>query len=209
MARGPCLMSDILWLRSFPARPPLGRAHVQDEMPRHTMADYDYSGLADYGKDICLLEWDMALEPADMPLFEMLARAHPREVLVAPYLLYNQGDRPVYAHRVIDERRGPDYHARTRWLHGGEIQCDYFGFGLVYLPHALIRAFLDAPAPERGRPPDALSYSDMRLTDQTFSVWHRHRGPGTRPRVAWEVRPVHLHGGPNIENSHFHPLTFD
>jgi hypothetical protein len=179
-------------IRSFPATIPPGRAYVVDQMERFIMTDYDYSGLGALDDDVLLLEWDMAVSREDLTRFQTTIARYPDEPLVAPYRLYRaQGAvEPVWAHRLIDDTTGEE-----AWLWDGLPLADYIGFGMVYLPRMLIRAFLAAPAPARGRspylPPEA-GYSDMRLTDQTFSIWLRHT-QGVRTMVDWRVRPVHLH----------------
>ena len=181
---------SMLLLRSFPATIPPHRAYVVDELPRFTQSDYDYTGLADLGADICLIEWDIAVAREQLERFMTHAAARPRDVLVAPHRLYHVAhDEPVWAHRVVDAD------GSERWLRSGELEADYVAFGLIYLPQTLIQAFVSAPAPERGRSPflpAACGYTDCRFIDQTFSVWHRH-ALGRRVAVDWTVRPVHLH----------------
>lgn len=186
------------WLRSFPARMPHGRAHVVDDLERLIIHDYDYTPLAAIGEDVCIVEWDMAVSPDDLARFEWIANGNRLDICVAPYLLYHVGPEPVLAHRVLVEDGEGGY--GERWLHEGERSCDYFGFGLIYLPWYLISEFLDSPAPARGWPLYAPGgYHDTRFTDQTFSCWIAHNRPedvmtGRRTRVMWSVRPVHLHG---------------
>lgn len=185
------------WVRSWPAGDvPPGRAHVVDELPRLVIADYDYTPLGALDDDVCLIEWDMALSLEDRLAFERSVSIAPAHVLVAPYRLYLLGQ-PVWAHRRVFSNY------RTRWVMTGETHCELFSFGLIYLPRALVRAFLAAPAPERGRWPDVKpgDYTDSRFTDQTFSTWHLFRSSkehyhellAPRVRIAWHVNPVHLH----------------
>jgi hypothetical protein len=162
------------WVRSWPATIPAGRAHVVDEMPRLVIADYDYRPLASVQDDVCLLEWDVALDPADARRFERTAGQEPDRVLVAPYRLHLPGEPWAWAHRRVlcDGRHG--------WVHSGEPTCDYFGFGCIYLPWSLVSRFLRERA---GEP----------LNDETFSKWHREAI--ARPvAIDWSIRPVHLHG---------------
>jgi len=172
------------WLRSWPAVVPAGRAHVDDELPRLVLADYDYTPLGQVDDDVLLLEWDMHLDPQGMTRFAAHAAAEPGRVHVAPYLLAAHRATPTWAHR------------RLAGSPAGEHECDLFGFGATYLPRHLVERFLAAPAPERGRdprlPPEA-PYHDVRFTDQTFSIWHAFRGGAPRPRLWWDVRPDHLH----------------
>ena len=182
------------WLRSWPANPPAGRAHVVDDMERLVIDNYDYTPLGSIDDDVCLLEWDMALSPGDMQSFALHAIESRNSVQVAPYPLYHVAPfrsmgGGVWAHRRVWR------HSET-WVETGTPDCDYAAFGCIYLPRDAVRAFLASEAPARGRDPrlpaDA-EYSDRRFTDQTFSVWHHwHAKRGPIP-VHWDVRPVHLH----------------
>ena len=185
------------WMRSWPAAIPPNRAYVVDELPRLVIDNYDYTPLGDIDDDVCVLEWDMALAEDERAKFDEHVTYSPGFVAVAPYKLYHVQDtaystRPVMAHRVItDFGRGWD------WIRYYDQFCDYFGFGMIYLPRDVVREFLAAPAPERGAPlVTPGGYTDCRFHDQTFSMWYRHRykGGGTKTRVVWECQPVHLHG---------------
>jgi hypothetical protein len=77
---------------------------------------------------------------------------------------------PVWAHRRVGRH--------PAWIKDGELTCDLFGFGLVYLPHSIVGKYL-ATAPET-------------TGDALFSQWHHAQGLGPVP-VSWDVRPVHLH----------------
>ena len=177
------------WIRSWPAVIPAGRAYVQDDLERLVLADYDYTPLGAIDDDVIVLEWDMAVSHEDRLAFEAICRDAPAQVHVAPYRLYLRYRAPCWAHRRVNAA------GVEAWVDEGEAVCDYFSFGLTYLPHALIDQFLAAPAPERGRPPflPLNRLTDCRFHDQTFSVWHRWHGPQTRVPIAWDVRPVHLH----------------
>lgn len=190
------------WLRSWPVPELPHRAHVHDELERLYTVDYDYTPLGAWftanpdEAGVCLIEWDMALEPDEYSVFADAAYSEPDRVLVAPHILHHvEPDRPVWAHRVLR------VDGSERWLQPAEVYCDYFAFGLIYFPRVVVEAFLAAEAPERGRPLKAPGgYDDCRFTDQTFSVWHCHRyqskyaSDRRRVRVEWRVHPVHLHG---------------
>lgn len=186
------------WVRSWPAVIPPGRAYVVDDIDRLVIDGYDYSPLAAIDDDIILVEWDMAVSAEDRERFEASALLTPSCVHTAPYRLYDANRAPHWAHRTVLDMDG-----KERWVQTGEPTCDYFAFGLTYLPRDLIRRFMEYPAPERGRYPwiPEGDYTDTRFTDQTFSVWHYWRsqlGEGRkrqppRVRVAWHVAPVHLH----------------
>lgn len=186
----------MIWLRSWPRDVPPGRHYIQDSLPRLVMEGYDYTPLAGIADDVCLLEWDVALDAVERERFAAHALARPERVLVAPYRLYGIESEPVWCHRRLLEDVDGWAPKHTRWVADGERMCDYFSFGCIYLPHALVMAFLAAEAPARGRspllPPEA-PYTDTRFHDQTFSVWHRHHGPEVRVPIAWEVHPQHVH----------------
>lgn len=179
------------WLRSFPVNPPPGRAYVQDDMERLLQDNYDYTPLGDIDEDVVIVEWDVAVAPEQVERFTENALSRPERVLVAPHYLYTVAEAPVIAHRRVNLLTGAE-----RWLTSGELDCDYFAFGLIYLPRDLVRQFLDTPAPDRGRSPflpTGNPYDDCRFIDQTFSVWHRHR-LGRTAAIDWSVWPAHLHG---------------
>ena len=185
------------WVRSWPLPMPAHRAYVMDELERLLTADdYDYTPLWYWfernpdEQGVCLIEWDIALEPPQYELFASMAAVNPDRVLVAPQALHHVSPAgSVWAHRALNPLGG------ERWVEYLEPVCDYFAFGLIYFPRAAVQLFMESPAPERGRPLVAPGgYEDCRFTDQTFSVWHRHRYTGGGPvKIEWSIRPVHLH----------------
>jgi hypothetical protein len=71
--------------------------------------------------------------------------------------------------------------------------CHRFGFGMVYLPRALLAAFAD----------DWLAHNPYgNLTDETFSGWHYQIQTDPDVPICWDVRPVHLHYDPPIHANH-------
>jgi len=185
------------WIRSWPVPMPAHRAYVMDELERLlTGDDYDYTPLWYWfernpdEQGVCLIEWDIVLEPNKYQEFARSALDAPERVLVAPQLLHHvEPWGSVWAHRRLDET------GNHRWVRTGEPECDYFAFGLIYFPRRVVQLFMDAPAPARGAPlVTPGGYQDCRFTDQTFSMWHRHRYSECGPvRIEWSVRPVHLH----------------
>src|SRR6266705_1341970 len=75
-------------IRSWPAKPPAGRACVQDGMERLVMDGYDYRCIEAIDDDVLLLEWDIAIGEHELVRFAERARQAPDRVLVAPYPLY-------------------------------------------------------------------------------------------------------------------------
>lgn len=165
------------WVRTWPAKIPVGRAYVSDLLPRIEMADYKYVPVLEQivvaGEDTVIIEWDLAVSLEDRERFTITCAADPDRVHVAAYPLYPVSTglpEPVWAHRKVG--RNP------AWITKGEPWCDLFSFGLVYLPHAIVSKYL-ATAPEVS-------------SDDLFSRWHHREGLGIVP-VHWNVTPVHLH----------------
>lgn len=173
-------------VRSWPTTIPEGRAYVVDDIPKFMMGgeespEFDYRGLLDLDDDVVLIEWDIAVGGEDLVLFMARAKAEPDQVRVAPYLLYRGGrdgrpQIPFYCHRI----RGPG--ARS-WATREDTHCQMFGFGLVYLPAALLRAFVAQMDPK------------SHFGDSEFSRWHmRHAPPHLRAvPIDWDLKLVHLH----------------
>ncbi len=171
----------LTWWRSWPhpdeprAR---GRAHVADSLPRLIMRDGDYStvegGLPDVEPGFCMLEWDVALGARGRARFEEVALADPDGILVAPYDIYPEGQPPTCVHKAALNEAKPGL--RTPIVEGLE-RTHSFGFGCIYLPASVLRAWGG-----RGRV----------MRDSTFSDWHIAQG--LRARVTWDVHPQHLHG---------------
>jgi hypothetical protein len=155
---------------------PEGRAYVIDDLPRALIDNYEHRPLRELDLNgIFLLEWDLAILPEDAVRFEQICLQEPQRVRVAPYRTYTARFNRVFAHWHGDGIK------RLDWIDHGASSCDGFGFGCIYLPMALLRAW--------GPVEDCW---EKRLTDWSFSVWHIRQGLGPVP-VEWSVRPVHLH----------------
>lgn len=158
-------------VRSWPAVIPAGRGYVTDILPRAVMDNHDYRPVLDgLDDDVIIAEWDIAFGLEDIERFAAACEAEPGKARVAPYRLYPASTglaSPVWAHRDID----------GTWISDGEPACDLFGFGLVYLPLAIVRQHL--------------TDTHGAVSDDTFSRWHHRRyGPTA---VQWDVRLTHLH----------------
>ena len=168
-------------IRSWPKNVPPGRAHVVDTLPRFVMDDYDYRGLINYGDDLILIEWDIAVSPEDLRRFADQCKAQPDRVRVAPYRLYaGTGSnvplpQPVWVHRKYYD---PRIKATASFVEEGDPTCHMFGLGLAYLPHALLVRFSDE--------------MPGHFSDGTFSAWHQAYVESETP-ISWDVRPIHLH----------------
>jgi hypothetical protein len=172
------LADRVIVVRAWPQFPPPGRSHVVDLWPKTQVDDYDYRTLADLHDDVIVMDWDTAADLRELRGFAGRCRgcAVPR---VVPCLMYQDGDNdlpgPVWNAKVY-ERSGQS----MRYVAEGEPVCDLFGFGLTYLPQALIRGFMAA-------------WPGRRMDDMSFSGWwYRHSG-GRQTVLDWGVRPVHLH----------------
>lgn len=130
-----------------------------------------------------LLEWDVAVAKEQLLAFAARARVEPHRVLVAPYALYGYGamglPEPLWAHRHWDGGDGWSVSvASATPLRTGDPACQLFGLGMIYLPRALVRRFL-----EEGW---AAHFGDVE-----FSTWHYRRVRHDVP-VDWQCRPVHV-----------------
>ena len=166
-------------VRSFPAEPPASRNYVVDDAVRLVNAGYDYRGLLEVGDDVIHLDWDTALSREDLVAFADAARSDPDRVLVAPVPIYPDSRRGLPA--TIWNTRRYTSAARVAMEHNqhGDRFCHLFGFGMLYLPYALIKAFCeDEP--------------DGPMGDMHFALWHysnvRHEVP-----LWWDGHPIHLH----------------
>jgi hypothetical protein len=138
--------------------------------------------LASVDDDMLLTEWDIAVGQEDLRTFARRAGATPGRVLVAPYRIYADVynlPRDVWAHRHWDGT-GADTvtPVGARSVATGDPVCNLFGLGMVYLPRALVRGFLDE------------GYA-THFGDKEFSMWHWSRVAREVP-ICWDVRPVHL-----------------
>lgn len=158
-------------VRAWPDHPPAGRPHVVDGWPRVPVNDYDYSGLLPAcGQEpgVVSMDWDTACSLEDLTTFAHYASQAPGMVLAGPCRTYFG---PVSGQWNLAQADGTIYTDLPA-------VADLFGFGLVYLPKAMIAGYL---AEQGGAP----------LTDQWFASWHyAHHGPVA---VCWQVSPVHLH----------------
>lgn len=142
------------------------------------MRDQNYATVADYQSwpddepGWFLLEWDIALASDERARFAGQALAHPHRVLVAPYMLYPDAG-PRVAHRC-GGRPIPD----------GQPWAEMVGFGCIYFPQAVLKAFWSDP-------PMRLRRTDV-FNDSVFSDWHRRQYGAVE--VSWTVHPQHLHG---------------
>jgi hypothetical protein len=161
-------------LRSFPddGGPP-GRAHVEDDLERYLNRPYDYSGLAAYGDDILLLEWDIAVSRTDLGIFAQRVKGRDWP-MVAPFL---DRDGTKWMHwRRFGEPAKEQYRPLRKW----EPDCDLFGFGMVYFPAWVLRDY-----------PPGWGNSSI-LSDGSLPRWLQSL-PHARPvPVDWDIVVVHL-----------------
>jgi hypothetical protein len=169
-------------IRSFPDPTPEGRNYIVDDAERVLNTGYSYRGLVAVGDDLIHLDWDMAVSREDLERFATRARQAPDRVLVGPQRVDVGDGRRHLREPVWNMRRyvGPAMeHVPT-----GAPTCDLYGFGMVYLPGKLLRAFEDRWRAE-------LDDGSVRFDDTGFAGWTtKEQGPA---EIDWSVRPVHLH----------------
>ncbi len=163
-------------IRSWPLRQPSGRNYVIDDAERLYNDNYDYGSIADIGDDVIHIDWDTAVSREHLEAFAAHCKAEPERVRVAPVPVYPDS-RKGLAGTIWNLKRYEG--SGMRYLQTGEPSCHLFGFGMVYLPHALIRGYLEA-------------FPGENLGDIAFAGWH-HRNIAEEVPVDWQVRPIHLH----------------
>ena len=167
------------FVRSWPEKIPPQRCYVEDTLPRIVTPNYDYRCLGEMNDDILLIEWDIAVDRIELEQFIERARSTPDDVLVAPYRIYTPTARAENLPKPIwVQRRYSEDESTMRFVDDYEPTCHLFGLGLVYLPNAIIQAFLD----------DWPGH----FNDAAFSGWH-YRNVKKEVPIMWDVRPVHLH----------------
>jgi hypothetical protein len=170
-------------VRSWPADPPGEHARCVDALERVLTPPFDYAPLAGLEADVIHLDWDIAADPALLARFAGRAAEDPDRVLVGPYLTW-PGSRhgsdpsprdlpgPVWTAKVYEDRT----ETAMRYVTETDVFADLWGFGLVYLPHMWLVAFLLDQGGKMG--------------DMEFSGWYyRQAGPA---RLAWDCVPFHL-----------------
>ena len=146
--------------------PASGRNYVVDQVPLLRVGNFDLADNEDSWtvlRDCTLLEWDVALSPESMVVWEAKVDQRPDRVHVAPY--------PVYA--------GSGY-AQDGWLPPMGEPVEHFGFGMIWFPAAVLDRFRQAP-----HHPHA-----MWFTDGTFSAWYVAQYGAALAH--WDVQPLHL-----------------
>src|ERR1700733_3447866 len=157
-------------LRSFPNEtPPPGRGYVVDAIERFPQPAFDYTELKNYGDDLVILEWDIAVSSLDLARFA--GRAFGGQwPAVAPFFNRDTG-------KVMHWRQ-EETGLRPIWRN--EPDCDLFGFGLVYLPWWVIR---DYP----------LGYGGSSiLSDGSLPGWLREHAAWKPIPVDWNTTVVHI-----------------
>ena len=169
-------------LRSWPFRIPDDRNYVVDDVPRLIIDNCDYRSLGEVEDDVLMIEWDIAVNRADLLTFAEVARRTPSDVLVAPYEipsdLYHL-PAPVSAHRQWEWDGSNSVIPVGAWpVQPDDETCNLFGLGMVYLPYALVCGFLDS------------GYA-THFGDVEFSMWHYKNVSRTVP-ILRSVHPVHV-----------------
>ena len=176
-------------IRSWPEYPPEDHPQVIDNCERiylHRPDMVDYTALSQADDNLLHLDWDVAVNRDELRMFAAKCEAEPDRVRVAPTINW------VTRHKA---HRGILPNMRTQWLVWRQLSvsrrncvpgenCDYFGFGMVYLPIRLIQMY------KAERPSE-------RFNDMSFSKWHYNEylgGWGKAPTVPveWDVHAVHI-----------------
>jgi hypothetical protein len=162
------------WIRTFPVKIPDNRNYVVDNIPVVYMDRNYLVILENLIDDTVIVEWDIAFSLEDIQRFEKHIADSPDRVHTAPYKLYNIGTgKPEWAHRKF--LRPPDF---SQFVSTGEPESEFFGFGMTYLPLAIVQQYLETKP----------QFTD----DCVFAEWHR-KVIGTKVPIHWDVHPVHLH----------------
>ena len=158
---------------------PPRRNYVTDNLERFVMGDYSYRGLAELRDDVLVIEWDMAIGQEDLQRFIQIIAEEPGRVLVAPYRLYQATSKDhTYRTPMWSMRRYEPGEQTMRYVREDDETCHLWGLGVTYLPRAVISGF------EESWP--------GHFNDTSLSGWH-YRNIEQETRIAWDVRPVHLH----------------
>lgn len=179
------------WTLRPGASPPRGIILDPGHFEPVFITDYNYYPLlAALDDDVTIIEWDMALGREDRETWAKHIANAPGLVQVAPYRQYYgwckpDGEQWGYVHRQHD-----------RPVTADDPDCDYFGFGLTYIPLWVTRTLVaecNDPdiAGKRGSHLGVVLTAKY-ITDVTFSAWHR-AATGHRVPIRRDVRPVHLH----------------
>lgn len=158
------------------------RPRVIDDCERiYVPAANSYRELLTVGTDFIHLDWDVAVGRNELRAFAAKCHAESAKVRVAPYQGYldygwlrhrSDADTSFWnLWRIEGEQRFP---VRT-----GEPFCNLFGFGFVYIPYKIFRAYAD-------------TVKDGVIRDIGFGYWYWET-TGQPVPVEWDVRTVHLH----------------
>lgn len=171
-------------VRSWPLEPPADHPQIIDNCERVYIPTVDYRPLVELEDDVIQLDWDVAVGRNELRAFAQKCLAEPDLVRVAPTMVY-----PTRMHR-----HHKDMEFKDTWLvfkqlpigraslEPGEPYCDYFGFGLVYLPWWTIKGFTEYQEQQGNGNP---------FLDSLFDVWYR-KVSGKRVPVEWDTHAVHI-----------------
>jgi hypothetical protein len=179
-------LEELAVARIMPERPERlgGRAYIQDSP---MVPVIQMQGDADYGcallrhfteinKGFLLLEWDLAIDASDYVQMCAYVASDPEAVWAAPYFLFYP------AATLVSPSQVPDWEEATEDGH-----IPFVPLGCTYLPAWVLRRLLQDGAGESIRYP---------TPDHHFNRWAD--GHGVRRRLAYYVRPKHLHFGAHV-----------
>lgn len=85
------------------------------------------------GTGIVWTDQDMAFDPTDVRAMRAAIATDPTAIHAAPYKIWNVDGTSHWCHRHWPDRSRP-----PQWGHLGDWRIDLWGFGLTYVPHALM-----------------------------------------------------------------------
>lgn len=172
-------------VRSWPIDPPEDHPQIFDDCELVYIDAVDYTPLLQLNDNVLHLDWDVAVGRNELRAFAAKCKAEPELVRVAPTMNYvtrhfrSRKNFPTTTQWMVWKQTGGGRES----INPGDPACDYFAFGMVYLPLWALKQYkTDCPR--------------ERFYDQSFSKWHfkYHGGYGTSPGVPveWDTHAVHL-----------------
>lgn len=172
-------------VRSWPRKPPDNHPRIEDNCTRITVDWCDYSALLQLNDDVLHLDWDVAVGLDELQAFADKCRSEPHLVRVAPTMSYPTRQRRWHPapgtpkHYLVWDKES--WESNREGLRPGTPYCNYFAFGMVYLPRWTLERFMES-VPKFG----------PTLNDVSFSVWYQVFTHGQPVPVEWDTHAVHL-----------------
>ena len=172
-------------VRSWPRKPPDNHPRIQDNCPRITVDWCDYSSLLQLNDDVLQLDWDVAVGLDELQAFARRCLDESERVRVGPTMSYPTRQRRWHAAPGTPKQymvwSAESWATDRVGLKPPTPTCNYFAFGMVYLPRWTLEAFMES-IPEFG----------PTLNDVSFSAWYQDITGGIEVPIEWDAHPVHL-----------------